>query len=119
MPELHKLMPVLGNLQKEGYHVALLTDGRLSGASGGIPSALHVSPEAIRGGKIALLRDGDLIDFDAAGGEINCLTSLEGREPLHPNLEENEQTFGRWLFRTCRENVNEASSGATFLFKQI
>ena len=119
MPELHKLMPVLGNLQKEGYHVALLTDGRLSGASGGIPSALHVSPEAIRGGKISLLQDGDIIDFDAAGGQINCLTSLEGRVANVPDLEEQEQTFGRWLFRTCRENVSEASSGATFLFKQI
>lgn len=119
MPELHKLMPVLGNLQKEGYHVALLTDGRLSGASGGIPSALHVSPEAVRGGKIALLQDGDLIDFDAAGGEINCLTSLEGRVAQVPDLEAQEQTFGRWLFKSCRDSVSDAASGATFLFKQI
>lgn len=119
MPELHKLMPVLGNLQKEGYHVALLTDGRLSGASGGIPSALHVSPEAARGGKLALLRDGDLIDFDADKGEINCLTSLEGRVAEVPDYEKNEQTYGRWLFRACRENVSSSDEGATFIFKKI
>ncbi len=119
MPELHKLMPVLGNLQKEGYHVALLTDGRLSGASGGIPSALHVSPEAVRGGKISLLQDGDIIDFDAKNGQINCLTSLEGRTAKVPDLEAVEQTYGRYLFRTCRETVGDASQGASFLFKQI
>ncbi len=117
MPELHKLMPVLGNLQKAGYHVALLTDGRLSGASGGIPSALHLSPEAARGGALALLRDGDLIDFDADAGTVNCLTSLEGRKAEVPDLEKDEQTFGRWLFKSCRDNVGPADQGATFLFK--
>ena len=117
MPELHKLMPVLGNLQKAGYHVALLTDGRLSGASGGIPSALHLSPEAARGGKIALLRDGDLIDFDAAKGEINCLTPLEGRTAEPFDTEKDEQTFGRWIFKSCRDSVSPADKGATFLFK--
>ena len=117
MPELHKLMPVLGNLQKDGYHVALLTDGRLSGASGGIPSALHLSPEAARGGALSLLRDGDLIDFDADAGSLNCLTSLEGRTAEKPDLEKDEQTFGRWLFKSCRDNVGPADQGATFLFK--
>ena len=116
MPELHKLMPVLGNLQKAGYHVALLTDGRLSGASGKIPSALHVSPEALRGGPLALLRDGDLIDFDADAGTINCLTSLEGRTPEYPDTEKGEQTYGRYLFKVCREKVSSAEEGATFLF---
>lgn len=119
MPELHKLMPVLGNLQKAGYHVALLTDGRLSGASGGIPSALHLSPEAAHGGAVALLRDGDIIDFDADRGEVNCLTSLEGRTAEVPDLEKDEQTFGRWLFRSCRASVSPADQGATFLFKRI
>ncbi len=117
MPELHMLMPVLGNLQKSGYHVALLTDGRLSGASGGIPSALHLSPEAAKGGKLALIRDGDLIDFDAEKGEINCLEDLNNRKPTPPNLEEYEQTYGRFLFRVCRENVSAANEGASFLFK--
>ncbi|HAR80709.1 MAG TPA: phosphogluconate dehydratase [Succinivibrionaceae bacterium] len=119
MPELHKLMPVLGNLQKAGFHVALLTDGRLSGASGGIPSALHLSPEAARGGKIALIQDGDMIDFDAEKGEINCLSSLEGRKEERPDLEKFEQSYGRWLFRSCRESVLSADQGATFLFKKL
>lgn len=116
MPELHKLMPVLGNLQKEGYKVALLTDGRLSGASGKIPSALHVSPEALRGGPLALLQDGDIIDFDADKGTINCLTSLEGREPCKFDCEQDEQSYGRFLFKICRQNVSSAEEGATFLF---
>ena len=116
MPELHKLMPVLGNLQKDGYKVALLTDGRLSGASGKIPSALHVSPEALRGGKLALLKDGDLIDFDADAGTVNCLTSLEGRVADVPDVEANEQTYGRYLFKSCRNAVSSADEGATFLF---
>lgn len=117
MPELHMLMPVLANLQKAGFHVALLTDGRLSGASGGIPAALHLSPEAIRGGPLALLQDGDLIDFDADKGEINCLTSLDGRTPSHPDMEAQEQTYGRHLFKCCRDQVSSADAGATFLFK--
>ncbi|MBU3826506.1 MAG: phosphogluconate dehydratase [Candidatus Anaerobiospirillum merdipullorum] len=116
MPELHKLMPVLGNLQKAGYHVALLTDGRLSGASGKIPSALHVCPEALRGGPLAYLRDGDLIDFDADNGTINCLTSWEGREPAKLDTESLEQTYGRYLFKACRKTVSTAEEGATFLF---
>ncbi len=119
MPELHKLMPVLGNLQKAGFHVALLTDGRLSGASGGIPSALHVSPEAARGGAIALLRDGDVIDFDADRGEINCLTDLSGRKAETPDLEKDEQSYGRWLFKACRDSVSPADQGATFLFAKV
>ena len=112
-------MPVLGNLQKAGYHVALLTDGRLSGASGGIPSALHLSPEAAKGGLISLLNDGDLIDFDAEKGEINCLTSLENRRAVTPDLESEEQTYGRMLFRVCRENVSPADQGASFIFKEV
>lgn len=116
MPELHKLMPVLGNLQKAGYKVALLTDGRLSGASGKIPSALHVSPEALRGGNLALLKDGDMIDFDAEAGTVNCLEDLSSRTPNHPDTESFEQTYGRYLFKSCRNNVGSAEEGATFLF---
>jgi len=70
MPELHKLMPVLGNLQKAGYKVALVTDGRLSGASGKIPAAIHVTPEALHGGAIGLLADGDLLRVDAVNGSL-------------------------------------------------
>lgn len=116
MPELHMLMPVLGNLQKAGYHVALLTDGRLSGASGKIPSALHVSPEALRGGPLSLLRDGDMIDFDAENGTVNCLEDLSGRTAVHPDTEAAEQTFGRYLFKNCRNSVGSAEEGASFLF---
>ncbi len=116
MPELHKLMPVLGNLQKAGYKVALLTDGRLSGASGKIPSALHVCPEALRGGPLAYLRDGDMIDFDADKGTINCEVSLEGREMATLDTESLEQTYGRYLFKSCRKTVSTAEQGATFLF---
>ena len=107
---------VLGNLQKAGYKVALLTDGRLSGASGKIPSALHVSPEALRDGPLSLLQDGDLIDFDAEAGTINCLTDLSGRKPQHPDTESFEQTYGRYLFKVCRATVGSAEEGATFLF---
>lgn len=116
MPELHMLMPVLGNLQKSGFKVALLTDGRLSGASGKIPSALHVCPEALRGGPLAYLRDGDMIDLDADAGTINVLTSLEGREPAVFDTESAEQTYGRYLFKACRSGVSDAEEGATFLF---
>ncbi len=116
MPELHKLMPVLGNLMKSGYKVALITDGRLSGASGGVPSALHLCPEASKGGMIAKLQDGDLIDFDAQKGEINVLTSLDGRQAVQIDTEENEKTYGRALFKICRKNVAPADQGASFLF---
>lgn len=71
MPELHKLMPVLGNIQKAGYQVALVTDGRLSGASGKIPAAIHVTPEAVHGGAIGLVQDGDIVRLDANAGTLN------------------------------------------------
>lgn len=116
MPELHMLMPVLGNLQKAGYKVALLTDGRLSGASGKIPAALHVSPEALRNGPLSLLQDGDMIDFDAAAGTVNCLEDLSQRSASHPDCQTPERTFGRYLFKVCREQVGSAEEGASFLF---
>ncbi|MNC29255.1 Phosphogluconate dehydratase [compost metagenome] len=70
MPELHKLMPLLANLQAAGQQVALVTDGRLSGASGQVPAALHVTPEAAAGGALALLHDGDLVEVDAVRGVL-------------------------------------------------
>lgn len=117
MPELHKLMPVLGNMQKKGYKVALITDGRLSGASGKIPSAIHMCPEALRGGALALLQDGDMIDFNAAEGYVNCLEDLSKRTAKDFDSESDQQTFGRNLFAICRENVGDAEQGASFLFK--
>ena len=73
MPELHKLMPPLGVLQDRGLKVALVTDGRLSGASGKVPAAIHVTPEAANGGAIAKIRDGDIIRLDAPAGRLDVL----------------------------------------------
>ncbi|MEF1308786.1 phosphogluconate dehydratase [Vibrio mytili] len=115
MPELHKLMPILGNLQKAGFKVALVTDGRLSGASGKIPSAIHVSPEAIRGGAIGLVRNGDLIRLDCQTGELNNLADTSGREMIPVNTESMQQTWGRGLFEVIRQNVSSADQGASFI----
>ncbi|EPA8366638.1 phosphogluconate dehydratase [Vibrio fluvialis] len=116
MPELHKLMPILGNVQKAGYRVALVTDGRLSGASGKIPAAIHVSPEALRGGAIGLLQDGDWIRLDATQGQLTCLTDLRGRKAVAPNCTATQQSWGRELFGQARHLVTAADHGATFLF---
>ncbi|EKO3959789.1 phosphogluconate dehydratase [Vibrio fluvialis] len=116
MPELHKLMPILGNVQKSGYRVALVTDGRLSGASGKIPAAIHVSPEALRGGAIGLLQDGDWIRLDATQGQLTCLTDLTGRTATLPDSEATQHSWGRELFGQARHLVTAADQGATFLF---
>ncbi len=115
MPELHKLMPILGNLQKKGFKVALVTDGRLSGASGKIPSAIHISPEAIRGGEIGLIRDGDIICLDCEKGSVNNLSDTKGRKVTHWNTELNQATWGRKLFEIARKNVSSAEKGASFI----
>ncbi|USD41067.1 phosphogluconate dehydratase [Vibrio sp. SCSIO 43135] len=115
MPELHKLMPILGNVQKYGFQVALVTDGRLSGASGKIPSAIHLSPEALRGGAIGLVRDGDIIRLDCQSGELNNLTDTSGRDTLSVNTESEQQTWGRNLFSVMRHNVSSAEQGASFI----
>ncbi|SIQ96718.1 6-phosphogluconate dehydratase [Aeromonas sp. RU39B] len=113
MPELHKLMPILGNLQKAGHKVALVTDGRLSGASGKIPAAIHVTPEALHGGAIALLRDGDLLQLDAERGSLTCLSDLGGREPAAIDLSAEQDGWGRELFGVMRRAVSSAECGAT------
>ncbi|CAM2810530.1 phosphogluconate dehydratase [Vibrio rarus] len=115
MPELHKLMPILGNIQKEGFKVALVTDGRLSGASGKIPSAIHISPEAIRGGAIGLVRTGDLIRLDCQTSELNNLSDTSGRSAFDFNAELEQQTWGRNLFKTIRQTVSSAEEGASFI----
>ena len=85
MPELHKLTPPLGVLQDRGHRVALVTDGRMSGASGKVPAAIHVTPEALakdgQWGPLALLRDGDMVRLCAEHGTLDVLTDLTGREP--------------------------------------
>ncbi|MFQ2006495.1 phosphogluconate dehydratase [Aeromonas veronii] len=113
MPELHKLMPVLGNLQKAGYKVALVTDGRLSGASGKIPAAIHVTPEALHGGAIGLLADGDLLRVDAVNGSLDCLTDLSGRTQAEIDLTPEQEGWGRELFSVMRRAVSSAECGAT------
>ncbi len=114
MPELHKLMPILGNVQKMGYQVALITDGRLSGASGKVPAALHVCPEAMHGGALAALQNGDMITLDANAGVLTCQADLSQRpmaEPLQAT-----KTWGRDLFVAARQQVSRADEGATYLF---
>jgi len=113
MPELHSLTPTLSVLQDRGLKVALLTDGRMSGASGKVPAAIHVAPEAAEGGPLSRLRDGDLIRVDAVSGKIDVLT--EGaldRAPVTPDLSANRFGIGRELFEVFRQNAGPATSGA-------
>ena len=111
MPELHKLTPYLGLLQDQGYRVALLTDGRMSGASGKILAAIHITPEAVRGGTIGKVRDGDLITIDADSGEIR-VSALVSNRPS-PCLELEQTGTGRELFDVFRTQVNSATLGAS------
>jgi phosphogluconate dehydratase len=116
MPELHGLMPSLGVLQDKGYKVAVITDGRMSGASGKVPSAIHCSPEALDGGVLAKVQTGDIIRFDVNHGEIMLLvddTELETRSIVHPDLSANSYGFGRELFASVRQNVGMAEEGAS------
>ncbi|WP_370251990.1 phosphogluconate dehydratase [Nioella sp.] len=113
MPELHSLTPVLAVLQDRGHKVALVTDGRMSGASGKVPSAIHVSPEALDGGLIAKLQDGDLIRVDAAKGTLDVLTGgVAERAPATPDLSANSHGIGRELFDVFRRTAGPATSGA-------
>ena len=114
MPELHKLTPLLGIMQDEGYRVALVTDGRMSGASGKVLSAIHVSPEALAQGPIGLLRDGDLVSVDAKAGTLNTQADLSGREAQTYVPEPN--THGRGYFSNWRKIVTTAEQGASVLF---
>ena len=116
MPELHSLTPMLGILQDKGFKVALLTDGRMSGASGKVPAALHLSPEACDGGPIARLRDGDVVRLDATTGSLQVMVSadqLAAREPASPNLSDNHYGCGRELFNTLRAQVGSSEHGAS------
>ena len=116
MPELHKLMPPLGVLQDKGFKVALVTDGRLSGASGKVLSAIHVTPEALAGGPLAKLKDGDVVRVDAPSGVINALVpqaEWETRPNAIVNLSSNHHGSGRELFAPFRHLVSRADLGAT------
>jgi phosphogluconate dehydratase len=116
MPELHKLMPPLGVLQDRGHRVALVTDGRMSGASGKVPAAIHVTPEAADGGAIAKICDGDMIRLDAVSGLLEVLvdaTEWAARAPVTADLSCNDFGVGRELFMPFRAQVNRADEGAT------
>lgn len=115
MPELHKMTPFLGVLQDRGFKVALITDGRMSGASGKIPAAIHVSPEAARGGALARVRDGDLIRVDGVKGTLQLLVDeaeFAARTPAIGTLS-NAVGTGRELFAFMREAFSSAEQGAS------
>lgn len=116
MPELHRLTPSLGVLQSKGFKVALVTDGRMSGASGKVPAAIHLSPEALQDGPIAKIQDGDIIRVDGVKGQLGVLVDAEefaARTPSTPDLSANETGMGRELFSAFRVNALSAEEGAT------
>ena len=118
MPELHKLTPPLAVLQGKGFKVALVTDGRMSGASGKVPAAIHASPEALAGGPLAKLRDGDVIRLDAVAGTLQALVdpvawaAREAAVLSEASAEDNGHGLGRELFAGMRRNVISAEEGA-------
>lgn len=118
MPELHKLTPPLTVLQNRGWRVALVTDGRMSGASGQVPAAIHCSPEALAGGPLSRVRDGDLIRLDAVNGTLEVLVSDEdwaAREAAPLGADQSQRSahdLGRELFAGMRRNVRSAEEGA-------
>ncbi len=114
MPELHKMTPYLGVLQDRGYRVGLVTDGRMSGASGKVPAAIHLTPEGAHGGPIARLQDGDVIELDSAGGTLRALVpddEWQARAAASPPP--GEDTLGRNLFGVFRGAVGAATTGAS------
>lgn len=119
MPELHKLTPPLAVLQDKGFKVALVTDGRMSGASGKVPAAIHLSPEALADGPIARVMDGDMITLDCERGvlevEVDAAT-FAARAVVHPDLSHNANGTGRDLFGLFRAHASTAESGASPLF---
>lgn len=116
MPELHGLMPPLGVLQDKGFKVAIITDGRMSGASGKVPSAIHMTPEAKESGVLAKVQDGDMIRFDIENGQISLLVdqdTLTARKVQIPDLTAHQYGFGRELFAAIRDSVGSAEEGAS------
>ncbi len=117
MPELHQLTPTLTVLQKRGFKIAMVTDGRMSGASGRVPAAIHLTPEAKDGGPLSKIRTGDLLRLDAVSGTLECLNFDEvNARPVR--IKDNSGTFGlgRELFANMRQIVRSSEEGASFLF---
>ncbi len=118
MPELHKLIPALSGLLAKGRRVAIVTDGRMSGASGKVPSAIHLTPEAAADGPISRLRDGDIIRLDARAGVLEVqvdAATLAKREPVKPEVMDTTYGVGRELFTRLREGATPADEGASIL----
>jgi phosphogluconate dehydratase len=118
MPELHKLTPTLALLQDRGHRIALLTDGRMSGASGRVPAAIHVTPEAVAGGNISKIRNGDMIRLDAVNGRLDVLMEaheLDARLPHTADLSAQHSGMGRELFGLFRQAATTADLGAGVL----
>ncbi len=115
MPELHQLTPALTVLQKRGFKVALVTDGRMSGASGKVPAAIHVVPEAKDGGLIGKIRTGDIIRVDAKNHVLECLDQTVQNRPSSVPKFSHEKGMGREMFANMRKLVNNSELGATFL----
>lgn len=116
MPELHRMTPPLSVLQDKGFRVGLVTDGRMSGASGKVPAAIHVTPEAADGGAIAKIRDGDIIRIDADNGRLEILVDAKefaARAPATADLSHNGQGTGRELFKAFRNLAGRADQGAS------
>ncbi len=116
MPELHKLTPPLGVLQDKGFKVALVTDGRMSGASGKVPAAIHVTPEALAGGALAYLRDGDRIRLCATTGTLAVLEDISAREPV--SAPRSAMGMGRELFALLRNYADGAEEGASAILAE-
>ena len=114
MPELHQLTPTLTVLQKRGHRVALVTDGRMSGSSGQVPAAIHVTPEAEAGGPLARLRDGDVLRVDAVAGTLSVIEPADwaAREIATADLSSHHVGFGRELFAAFRAAAAPADQGA-------
>ncbi len=115
MPELHKLMPLLGALQDRGFKVALVTDGRMSGASGKVLAAIHVTPEAAMGGPLAKVRDGDIVRIDATEGVLDVVAPLDwqSRAPAQLDLSASSRGLARELFAFFRSSASSAEMGAS------
>ena len=114
MPELHSLTPILSILQGKGYKVALVTDGRMSGASGKVPAAIHVSPEAVDGGPIARVQDGDIVRVDGEAGTLDILAQgVDARADSTTDLSSAQWGTGRELFSMFRNTVGAATDGAS------
>jgi phosphogluconate dehydratase len=121
MPELHKLTPFLGILQNQGQRVALVTDGRMSGASGKVLAAIHTTPEALCDGNLGRIRDGDLVTIDAEAGVLEVDAAggaLEDRSIGHPDLSANHRGMGRDLFAAFRHQASGAEAGAS-IFEEV